>query len=386
MPSLSRRELLRSAPLAAIPLLAGRIAVGQEPPLKPPTDRDFPGMTVRQQLPYNVETPLAALDAPVTPNERFFIRSHFAVPKIDPTTWKLRVEGHVEKPLEFTLADLKKLKSTTKPVTLECAGNGRVFLSPGVHGLQWGFGAVSTANWVGVSLAELLDRVKPKAGAAEVILVGADKGTVSDLAGPVDFARSIPFAKATSAETLLAHGMNDADLPAHHGGPLRAVVGGWYGMASVKWLTRVIVTDTPYQGYWQTTSYSYFSRRDGGLPQLKPVTAIQPKAILTSPTGPVAAGQPVRLFGAAWAGENKVGKVEVSADGGKTWQRAKVNPQTEPLAWTFWELTHTFATRGPASVLTRCTDAKGNTQPATRDPDRRSYMINHLIPVEVMVK
>ena len=327
-------------------------------------------MTVRQQMPHNLEMPLGAIDGPTTPNDRFFVRSHFAVPKIDAKTWKLRIEGHVESPLEFTLDELKKFKAVSKPITVECAGNGRVFLTPAAHGLQWGFGGVSTANWVGVPLAELIDRAKPKAGAAEVILVGTDKGAVGDPAspGPVNFDRAIPFGKATSADTLLAYGMNDADLPVSHGAPVRAVVGGWYGMASVKWLTRIVVTDKPYLGYWQTASYSYYTRRDGGLPQLNPVTAILPKAILAAPTGPV------------------VGKVEVSVDGGKSWLPAKVNPQADPLAWTFWELDHTFPGRGPVQVIARCTDAKGQTQPDTRDPDRRSYMINHLIPVEVMVQ
>ncbi len=384
MPPLSRRDLFRSAPLAAVPFLAGR-AAGVDPP-KPV---EFPGMTVRMHEPRNLEMPLTALDGPLTPTDRHFVRSHFAVPKIDAKTWKLRIEGHVETPVEFTLDELKKLTPVSRPVTLECAGNGRIFLVPQVRGLQWAFGGVGTAQWTGVPLAELLDRAKPKAGAADVILVGADKGSITaDPAspGPVNFDRGIPIEKARKADTLLAYAMNDADLPAHHGFPLRAVVGGWYGMAAVKWLTRIVVTDKPYQGFWQTFDYSYFTRRDGGLPQLTPVTAVQPKAILASPTGPVAAGKPVRLFGAAWAGENKVGKVDVSVDGGKTWTPATVNPQPDPLAWTFWELDQTFARPGPVPVLARCTDARGNVQPDQRDPDRRSSMINHLVPVELMVK
>jgi DMSO/TMAO reductase YedYZ molybdopterin-dependent catalytic subunit len=376
-----------------VPLLAG-VASGAEPPapqppVLPPKAGDFPGMTVRMHQPRNVETPLSAIDSFLTPTDRHFVRSHFAVPALDLKTWKLRIEGHVETPLEFTLDELKKLKAVSKKVTLECAGNGRVFLVPPARGLQWAFGGVSTADWVGVPLAELLDRAKPKAGAADVILVGADKGAITaDPAspGPIHFDRGIPIEKARKADTVLAYAMNDADLPASHGAPLRAVVGGWYGVASVKWLTRIVVTDTAYQGFWQTFDYSYFTRRDGGLPQLTPVTAMQPKAILTSPTGQVARGVKTRLFGAAWAGERKVGKVEVSFDGGKAWVPAKVNPQNDPLAWTFWELEHTFQQPGPAQVLVRCTDEKGLAQPDSRDPDRRTYMINHLVPFELTVK
>lgn len=379
----TRRELLQAAPLLAVPWFSGRANSAEPDP--------FPGRIVRMQEPRNLEFPVSELRDVITPTEQFFVRSHFAVPKIDVKTWKLKIEGHVEKPLELGYDDILKLKSVTKPITLECAGNGRVFLTPAARGLQWGFGGVSTGNWTGVEIATILDRAGVKAGASEVLFVGADQGAISaDPAspGPIPFDRSIPIEKVLQTECLLAHQLNGIALPASHGFPLRAVIGGWYGMASVKWLTRIIVTNRPYAGFWQTMDYSRFERRDGGLPSLVPVTAIEPKAIIAKPSlsEVVAAGKAYRIHGAAWAGERPVGKVELSFDGGKTWQPAKVAEEKSSFVWSLWEFSWTPAEKGPVNILARCTDDRGRTQPEKRDTDRRSTMINHWVPVEVTVK
>jgi DMSO/TMAO reductase YedYZ molybdopterin-dependent catalytic subunit len=381
----SRRDVLRAVP-AALPFLAGRVAAQ---PAEPPP-RPFPGMTLRMELPRNEEFPFGHLSDWTVPTEHFFVRSHFAVPPIDPAAYKLTVEGHVENPLSFTLDEFRKLPAVTKPLLLECAGNGRVYLVPQARGLQWGLGAVGNATWAGVPLGELLDRAKVKAGAAEVVLVGADTGAIAaDPATPgaIHFDRSLPLAKARRDEVLLAHAMNGQPLTAPHGAPVRAVVGGWYGMASVKWLTRIVVTDRPHEGYWQTMDYSYWERRNG-LPEVRPVTTIQPKASIARPTPAefIPAGKPYRVFGAAWAGENKVAKVEVTADGGKTWFPARLTGDDKPHCWRFWEFDWTPTGRGPVKLVARCTDDKGGTQPEKRDPDRRTYMINHLVPVEVVVR
>lgn len=380
----SRRDLFRAAPLAAVPLLAGRS--GADEPSR------FPGMTVRMHEPRNLETPVAHLFRPgglTTDTEHFYVRSHFAVPTIDMKTWKLRVEGHVETPVEFTLDDLKKLTAVKTGLTLECAGNGRVFLTPPVRGLQWGFGGVGTAEWEGVALATVLEKVKPKKGAADVVLVGADKGAVNvdpPSPGPIHYDRGIPLEKAMKPECVLAWGMNGAPLTAAHGFPLRAVVGGWYGMAAVKWLTKIVVTDKPYQGFWQTFDYSYFTR-SGDMPSLTPVTKMQPKAVITSHTEGmrVVGGNEVTVSGLAWSGEAEVKAVEFSDDGGATWQKAELPGKSIPFVWLPWAVKWTPKAKGAVKLLVRCTDAAGNTQPDKRDPDRRTYMINHLIPVQVVV-
>ncbi|MCE9560550.1 MAG: sulfite oxidase [Planctomycetes bacterium] len=346
------------------------------------------GMIVRMLEPRNLETPFSDLGG-ITANEKFFVRSHFAVPAVDPKTFTLTVEGHVEKKLELSLDDLKKMESVTREITLECAGNSRVFLVPQARGLQWGNGGVGNAKWTGVSLGAILERAKVKAGAVDVVLIGADKGAITSdppSPGAINFDRGIPLAKAKADETLLAWEMNKEPLPLSHGAPLRAVIGGWYGMASVKWLTKIVVTDKPHGNFWQTLDYSIWERTPEGLPRLVPITAIEPKAIITSPclNDVVESGKPVTISGLAWAGEQSVKKVEISADGGKSWAVAKV-PAVAPFTWSKWSLDYLPA-KGPLSLVARCTDAKGRTQADKRDPDRRSYMINHLVPVELTAK
>ena len=350
----------------------------------------FPGMIVRATEPRNLEFPVSELRDPITSNEHFFVRSHFAVPQIDPKAWRLKVEGAVKTPLDLSYEEVLKLPVVKLTATIECAGNGRVALSPAVPGLQWGQGAVGNAEWAGVALAALLEKAGVKDSAVEVVLEGADKGQVNadpKSPGPISFARSLPMAKARKTDVLLAHTMNGEPLPKSHGHPLRAVVGGWYGMASVKWLTRITVTDKPFQGFWQSLDYSYFVRRDG-QPTLVPVTAMQPKAIFARPglNEVIPSDKPYRLFGAAWAGERPVSKVEVSADGGKTWAAAKLLGEAKPVQWVLWEYVWEKPARGPTSLVVRATDTAGNTQPTARDPDRRTYMINHLVPVDVTVK
>jgi DMSO/TMAO reductase YedYZ molybdopterin-dependent catalytic subunit len=378
MDRLSRRAALQAA---AGGLVAGGVAAGQRP-----------GLTVRQNEPRNLESPFAELDAFVTPTDQFYVRSHFAVPAVDPGTYRLTVEGAVENPLTLSLADLKAMPAVTVPLTLECAGNGRVFLQPAARGLQWQFGGVSTAEWTGVPLSAILEKAKAKPSAVEVILVGADRGAITaDPASPgaIPYDRSIPIAKARKPEVLLAHGMNGEPLPASHGAPVRAVIGGWYGMASVKWLTRIVVTDRPYDGFWQTFDYSYFERRDGGLPTLKPVAAVEPKAQIARPAfgEVVPAGRKYEVRGFAWAGERAVAKVEVSTDGGRTWGGAALLGEDKPFCWRRWGFVWDVpAAAGPVQLLARCTDAAGKGQPEKRDADRRTYMINHLVPVEVTVR
>lgn len=377
MPHPSRRDLLRIAPLAAVPFLA---AHAQEP---------FSGHIVRMREPRNLETPADALSSWLTKTDQFYIRNHFPQPKLDAATYRLSVTGHVETPLELSLDELRK-DAKTVPLTLECAGNGRVFLTPQVRGLQWGIGAVGTAEWSGVPLGAVLERAKVKAGAVDVILVGADSGTIAvdpTSPGSIPFDRGIPVAKAKQDEVLLATAMNNEPLTASHGAPVRAVVGGWYGMASVKWLTKIIVTDRPYGGFWQTLDYSVWERRHG-LPSLVPLTAMQPKAVIVSHglNAAVAAGKPVTVSGMAWAGEQKVAKVEFSADGGTTWAAATLTGAEKPLCWRSWEYAWTPTVRGPAQLVAKATDAAGVTQPEKRDADRRSYMINHLVPIEVTVR
>lgn len=348
------------------------------------------GKIVRSEEPLNLEMPFEKLDGFITRSDDFYVRCHFPVPKIDRKTWRLRLEGEVEKAFELTYDELLKLESRKIPATLECAGNNRNLLETKVKGVQWGLGAVGNAEWTGVSLSILLDRAGVKAGAREVILEGADHGPLEDPkspAGDVRFARSIPMSKARE-DVLLAYRMNDVDLTAEHGFPLRAVVPGWYAVASIKWLQRVIVTDRPFSGYYQTIDYAFW-KRDGAHAELVPLREMQTKAEIARPANgeSVAANSKVRVRGAAWTGDGEITKVEVSVDGGTNWIEAKLDVMPARNAWRLWEFDwQTPSASGKHTLVARATDSQGRTQPVERDPDRGTYMINHLLPVEVEVK
>jgi len=348
------------------------------------------GRIVRSEDPLNLEMPFERLDSFITPIESFYVRTHFPIPAIDRDAWWLHVEGEVEKPFAINYEELLELESRTIPATLECAGNNRNFLEPKVKGVQWDLGAVGTADWTGIPLSILLDRAEVKPGAREVILEGADGGVLEDPkrpSGKVQFARSIPLAKART-DVLLAYQMNGNDLPPQHGFPLRAIVPGWYAMASIKWLQRVIVTDRPFTGYYQTMDYAYWARR-GDIAELVPLTEMQIKAEIAKPAQGeiVPANSNVRVHGAAWTSDGEITKVELSTDGGSTW--SETNPIDKPTrnAWRRWEYTwHTPLKAGQATLIARATDSHGCSQPAERDPDRGTYMINHLLPISVEVR
>ncbi|MCI0463353.1 MAG: sulfite oxidase [Gemmataceae bacterium] len=392
--NIDRRTLLRGAAVAlplAVAAQAGA-ALGAQPAAgeggqaaTPP----FPGLISRLRNPDNLEFPFATLDRFLTPTDRFYVRSHFPTPSLEVKSWRLRVEGVVDKPLDLTFDQLRKFPERTVPALLECSGNSRIFLTPRPAGVLWELGAVGTAEWTGVPLAAVLERAGVRKGAVEVILEGADSGETQDFPNPfrtpgrIHFARSLPLAKARR-DVLLAYRMNGEELTLAHGYPLRAIVPGWYGMASIKWLTRLVVTDLPFQGYFQTMEYAYYARRYG-LPTLVPVTELQVKAQIARPAlgEVVPAKRPFRVFGAAWAGEAEVARVEVSTDGGKSWALARLLDKPVAHAWRLWEHSWKVPGRGRYTLMARATDKRGRTQLLQHDPDRRNTMISHVLPVEV---
>ena len=348
------------------------------------------GRIVRAESPLNLEMPFSTLDSFITPTKSFYVRTHFPIPSIDRDAWWLHVEGEIEKPLTINYEQLLKLESLTIPVTLECAGNNRNFLEPKVKGVQWELGAVGTAEWTGVPLSILLDRAGVKTNAHEVILEGADGGILEDPKSPpgeLKFARSIPLEKARD-DVLLAYQMNGNELPPEHGFPVRVIVPGWYAMASIKWLQRIIVTDRPFTGYYQTMDYAYWHRRRD-MAELAPLSEMQIKAEIARPAQgeTIPANSNARVHGAAWTSDGEITKVEMSTDGGATWSKANLIGEAKRNAWRLWEFDwRTPSTPGKQVLVVRATDSHGRTQPAQRDPNRGTYMINHLLPIEVEVK
>jgi DMSO/TMAO reductase YedYZ molybdopterin-dependent catalytic subunit len=352
----------------------------------------FTGLIVRDRDPENLEFPFSALNSFVTSNEQFFVRSHFAVPKLEPDKWRLSVEGLVKQPCQITYDELLKMPSRTVMMTLECAGNSRIFLSPKVSGLQWELGAVGNAEWIGVPLAAVLKRAGVKPGAVEVVLEGADSGEIKKepvSPGKIHFARGLPLAKALMPEVILAYHMNGEPLSRAHGFPVRAIVPGWYGMASVKWLHRIVVSDTIFRGYFQTSDYTFWEQREELPIQLLPVTEVEVKAQIARPVlhEILPANSVYRIHGAAWTGDSDITKVEVSVDGGNAWEEAKLLGTAVPYAWRLWDYHwRTPAQPGAYTVRARATDARGNVQPMQRDSHRGSYVITHVQPIEIEVR
>ncbi len=380
---LSRRGFLQGTSALSLALVRGEHVLAGEPMRLQRIQRS--------ETPLTLETPLAALDQALTPNELFYVRNHFRVPELEAKTWRLRVVGAVERELELSLEDLRRMTSRTVTMTLECAGNSRASLNAAVRGVQWGNGAVSTTEWTGVSLIDVLNRAGLRNGAVDVVLEGADRGELTAeprTPGVIPYSRSVPMAKARQQSVLLAYRMRNADVPRNHGFPVRAIVPSWYGMASVKWLTRILVTDRAFNGYFQSLDYSIFERRQGAV-TVTPLTEMAVKSVIVypAPMQRVAPNTAVEVRGVAWTGESGITRVEISSDAGRTWTQARSPGEARAGCWRMWAFNWRTPTQaGRVSLLARATDARGHTQPMQRDTDRRGYMINHVVPVEVDVR
>ncbi|MEU9393330.1 sulfite oxidase [Streptomyces sp. NPDC048324] len=327
--------------------------------------------------------PLEALRYDVTPPGLHYVLTHYDIPYVpDDTAWELTVAGSVRRPLRLNLADLKAFPQVTTRVTLECAGNGRALLTPRPVSQPWLVEAVGTAEWTGVPLRLLLAEAGADADAVDVVFTGADHGVERGV--EQDYQRSLPLdvATGTEPEVLVAHAMNGAPLPPQHGRPLRLIVPGWYGMAHVKWLREVTVTDAPFTGFQQAVAYRL--RQESGEDG-EPVTRIVPRALLVPPGFPdfmsrarVVRPGPVPLEGRAWSGRAPVTRVEVSTDAGRTWQEAELDPEDgRPWAWRRWHLVWTAA-EGEYELSARATDAEGHTQPL-QQPWNRGGFANNLV-------
>jgi DMSO/TMAO reductase YedYZ molybdopterin-dependent catalytic subunit len=348
------------------------------------------GLIIRQKEPNNLETPFDELDSFLTPMELFYIRSHFPTPKLEIASYQLHVDGAVRNPFSLSYNELRDMPSETRVATLECAGNSRVFLVPQAEGAQWELGAVGNAEWTGVPLGALLERAGMEENACEVVLEGADQGTPKEPPippGPISYARSLPRDKAIQREVLIAYQMNGRDLPRDHGYPVRAIVPGHYGMASVKWLTRIHAVREPFRGYWQTSDYGYWDHLDG-KPVRRALAEMKLKSEIARPRvyETLGANQVYTIFGAAWAGETEVTEIAVSTDGGQTWAKAEFLDPAQRHAWRRWKFDWLTPKKlGQYTLLARAKGADGSVQPDNHDQNYGSYVINHPLPIEVFV-
>ena len=348
------------------------------------------GLVIREREPLNLEYPFDQLNDFLTPNDLFYIRSHFKAPVLDRKQYQLSIGGAVDTPFTISYDDLLAMRSVTRPATLECAGNGRIFLVPQVKGAQWQLGAVSTADWTGVPLSALLERAGLNLDACEVLFEAADVGVPKEEPvppGETSYARSISIGKAK--DVVIAYRMNGEEIPLDHGFPIRAVVPGHYGMASVKWLTGIRVLTAPFKGYWQTSDYGYWAYDEHSNPMRLALGQMAVKSAIARPRTRevIPAGSSYRVFGAAWGSDTHIETVELSTDDGKTWQPVRFLDEPQFGAWRRWEHEWPVPTEtGTYMLKSRATDTLGNTQPEHHDKRFGTYVIHHTFGIEVVVR
>jgi DMSO/TMAO reductase YedYZ molybdopterin-dependent catalytic subunit len=324
-------------------------------------------------------TPPAALLQEDMAFAAHFRRDHYPAPAVDPRSWSLVVEGAVRRPLCLGLPGLRALaRARTQRVTLECAGHRRTEHDPPAPGLAWEVGAVGEARWTGVPLAAVLELAGLERSGHCVVLEGADRGPFAGRAGEHAFARALPLAKALAPETVLSWEVNGEPLPVDRGGPVRAVVPGWYATDSVKWLTRVTVLEGEFDGPWETEDYRIIRHGEEGPGERMHAMPVHALLVDTRP----AEGQ-VALRGIAWGGEDGVCRVDVRLDGGP-WRPGALGPDRGPYARRFWCATRRAAP-GRRCIEVRAVDRAGITQPLEVPANVCGYANNavHRVMLEI---
>ena len=364
MPDIPRRDFVIQGAAAALAgmavLQASRLAEafptrpGEDvlPWLDQPPENPIP-QVVANQLKWE------DLDSWLTPNEKFFSVAHYNRPVIDEKSWALKIGGLVKRPRSFTLAELKTRPRQEVDFTLECSGN---------HGFPWFLGGIGTARWTGTPLAPLLTEAGVRANGIEVAFFGADAGeeTVREIKMPQHFARSMSLSDAMNPDNLLCYEMNGAPLPPANGFPLRLIAPGWYGIANVKWLTRIELRDRRLMNRFMARDYVTIreERRDGESVWAE--TSVGRGLLKSAPARVTRKDGRYRIIGAAWGAP--LAGVEVRVDDG-TWRPAAIEKgPTAPFAWKIWSLDWDAPAAGEHAITSRAIDTNGQVQPALDDP------------------
>jgi sulfite oxidase len=385
---ISRREFVlgASAAIGAVGAIRPLLSWGAE---ESPAIPGKTGMIARSLRFLDLEMPAEYANSFVTPVEHFYVRNHMHEPNtVDPGEWRLSVGGEVEKPLTLSLAELTKMEQHTVINTLECAGNGRAFAVPRVPGIQWEEGAVGTARFSGPRLRDLLERGGLKPTGKHVMFRGLDE--VPRKVPP--FIRSIPIEKARDGNTLVALHMNGAALTRHHGFPARALVPGWIGAASCKWLTEIKVLDKEFNGNFMSPGYRMPNQpvKPGEVVKVEdthPLTGLNVKSLIASPRhGASVKSRAMHVQGVAWAGEADIEKVEVSTDSGATWHSAQLGKEQSHYAWRLWNYSWNAPKPGNYLIMSRATDTEGRAQPDSVQWNPSGYLINVVDRVEIHVQ
>lgn len=337
----------------------------------------------------NPGMPLEGLRYPITPIGMHYLLSHFDIPFIDPTSYRVTIAGRARNPMKLSLEELKARPTITMSVMMECAGIGRAHLTPRPVSMPWRDEAVGCAEWTGTPLRPILQEADLLDDVVEILFTGHDQGVDQNVEH--NYERSLPLEEAMREEVLLAYEMNGQLLPPQHGFPLRLVVPEWYGMTSVKWLKSITAISEPFEGVQQQALYHYRqSEDDPGTP----VTRKHPHALMVPPGIPdylsrvrhVQAGRVV-VEGRAWSGFGSVERVEFSSDGGRTWEEAELGEQVGRYGWRSWSYEWDAQEPGDYQLCTRATDTAGNSQSASNDEvwNIGGYGVNVIQRVPVLV-
>ena len=368
---LNRRQLLAAA--------AAAVVVGA------PTPGARRRLLQMNGYPLDAETPLDLLTTYLTPNDLFFVRHHWNPTFPDASTWKLTVDGEVERPLSLSLSDLKAMPRASATCVLQCAGNGRSLHRPIVPGVQWKYGAVGNAKWTGVRVRDVLEKAGLKAGAKDLHTFGTDKPP--EKVPP--FHRSVELDKIRE-DGLIAFEMNGEPLPQAHGGPARLVVPGWAGDHWMKWLDRISPQAAAQTGFYMDTAYRY--PKTPGEPgvafkpdEMTPVTELFVKSNITESPASARVGQAATIRGFAFSGAPDVAKVEMTDDGGATWSPATLGKDHDPHAWRLWSFAYTPKKSGRVTLHARATDSRGSVQPKDAVWNQSGYLYNAWPSVDLEV-
>ena len=399
----SRRRFLRSAGIlggiaATFPALADTYFDLDLPggPDRRELSTAFPQkaqMIVQRTRPPLLETPWDVYDRGVfTPNDRFFVRWHWAVipEAVDVAAFKLTVRGHVNQVVSLSLADLLTMPRAEIVAVCQCSGNSRGFFQPRVPGGEWENGAMGNARWTGVRLRDVLDRAGVKAGAVAVRSSGLDNPVV---AGAPKFMKPLDIDHARDSEVILAFQMNGEQLPLLNGFPVRLIVPGWYGDYWIKMLSDIEVLNAPDENWFEAVGYrvpdtphASVKPGDTGFKTV-PVTQMVPRSFFTNVTDDtiVRPGAPVPVRGIAFGGDSGVSQVELSEDGGQSWQKTVLGRDEGTYSFRLWSTQITAPQSGTLTLHARCTNTKGEVQPAEPNWNGGGFMRNVIETVQLKV-
>jgi DMSO/TMAO reductase YedYZ molybdopterin-dependent catalytic subunit len=403
--ALSRRSVLRQLGLVGLSLLAAPAlapALADElvtlplpsDPRERPMTHAFPqkgSMILQRVRPPLLETPMEVFDrGAFTPNDQFYVRWHWAVipNSVDVNSFRLSVRGHINVALELSIDDLLNMPRVELAAVNQCSGNSRGFFLPRVTGAQWAHGAMGNARWTGVRLKDVLDRAGVKAGAVQVRFNGLDEPVVPEAP---DFKKSIDIDHARDGEVMVAFAMNGEQLPLLNGFPLRLIVPGWYSTYWVKMLSDIEVLDKPDDNFWMAVAYTIPDTPHANIApgqtgvKMVPISRMVPRSFFTNVAegSSFPADSQFSVRGIAMGGDHGVAKVELSSDGGKSWQPAMLGKDYGRYSFRQWE-TNLALTKGDYALMVRCTNLAGEDQPLSPNWNNSGFMRNVIETLRVV--